>query len=197
MLFCQSCGYGRFAYTSNPEEFCIRCGKETTDVCLTCKTPLKDPDGVFCHACGSHLQQDKLSRNTHPISSNIQEIELHPGDNGTLHHQDMLILRSASGNTSILLNRACFEFLYYLAWLDIQDHNPLSVYQTMQESHKNQICHHHQMQGRFTAKWTTNDIRSKTHYIWLINEKLGFKLIERCGLIITISPECIITLFPF
>ena len=109
----------------------------------------------------------------------------------------MVILKSEFGNTSILLNRACFDFLYYLAWLDIQDLNPLSVYQTMPGNHKDQICQNYYRLGRFTSKWTTDDIKSKTHYIWLINEKLGFKLIERCGSVITISSECTINLTPF
>ncbi len=74
VLFCQSCGFGRFAYTSNPREFCTRCGKETLDACTNCKTPLKDPDGCFCHGCGSHLQQKVLTDLDHKYSTTLERI---------------------------------------------------------------------------------------------------------------------------
>jgi len=206
VLICQFCGIGRFAFTPNETEFCIRCGQQTSDSCPQCETPLKDPEACYCHSCGSNLIPIKHSSgefaiksvNSLPPSSNkIQKIELRPGFRENLHHENKVILISYSGNKSISLNNACFDFLYYIIWLLDQKHYSLPIYKLMPNHHKDEICSNHHRLGRFNAKWSTNDIRSKAHYVWLINEKLGFKLINRNGPIISISKQFPIKLIPF
>ena len=205
VFFCPSCSIGRYSYTQNEIEYCTRCGRQTTDSCPQCNALLKDPDGIYCHCCGHHL----LSKNK-PLPSGIDlnnpnssqhsfptKLELYPSVPPQNANKNVVTLSNRSNNVSVVLNKACFDFIYYISWLEQNSKPRIQVYQEMPIEHKQIICPRHRQQARFDAKWVTDDIRSKTHYIWQVNEKLGLKILNRTGAVITVSSKVSITLHSY